>query len=241
MASEKRIYFTYAFLRQDGSPYYIGKGCGSRHLKKSGRSVPPPRDTTRILILKRNLTESEAFNHEKYMIFVYGRKNNNTGILHNRTDGGEGCSGTIYSEESRRVMSQKRKNRVTKQSTRDKLSLAMARREPASAETRQKLSRSLKGKEKSQEHCQALSEARKQNWLDPLYRQKVVESLRQRYKDNPLTDKDVQQRVEACKGKKWFWNPETGHTVRLNPDDLLPEGYTPGRKTFKRGKKHGKG
>ena len=91
-------YYTYAYLREDGTPYYIGKGKGNRAYKKHWRSKskggffsPPERD--RILILKRNLTNDQANQHEIYMISVLGRKDNNTGILRNLTDGGEGALG----------------------------------------------------------------------------------------------------------------------------------------------------
>jgi DNA invertase Pin-like site-specific DNA recombinase len=52
-----------------------------------------PKDRNRVLILKRNLTEEEAFRHEIYMIAVFGRKDIGTGILGNKSDGGEGPSG----------------------------------------------------------------------------------------------------------------------------------------------------
>jgi len=94
-------YYTYAYLRKDGTPYYIGKGKGNRAYSTSGRKVKiPPKE--RILFLKRNLTEVEAFKHEIYMIALYGRKDLGTGILYNFTDGGEGQSGFVCKEEKRR-------------------------------------------------------------------------------------------------------------------------------------------
>jgi hypothetical protein len=103
------VYYTYAYLREDRSPYYIGKGKGKRVYEKCGRTIKPPKDKSRILILKQNLTEAEAFRHEVYMIAVYGRKDLGTGILHNRTNGGEGGSGRIVSEETRRKLSESTK------------------------------------------------------------------------------------------------------------------------------------
>ena len=86
-------YYTYAYLRIDKTPYYIGKGRGKRIFDRSNRrSCPVPKDKKRIIFLKQNLTEEEAFRHEKYMIFVFGRKDLKTGILRNLTDGGEGFS-----------------------------------------------------------------------------------------------------------------------------------------------------
>jgi len=99
-------YYTYAYLREDGTPYYIGKGKDDRAYKKGRGQIKPPKDKTRIIFLKQNLTEEEAFGHEKYMIAVFGRKDLGNGILRNRTDGGEGASKVIRSEETRKKMSE---------------------------------------------------------------------------------------------------------------------------------------
>jgi hypothetical protein len=86
-----QFYYTYAYLREDRTPYYIGKGKGNR-VYETHRRVKPPKDKSRIIFLKQNLTEEEAFKHEIYMIALFGRKDNGTGILRNLTDGGEGVS-----------------------------------------------------------------------------------------------------------------------------------------------------
>jgi hypothetical protein len=99
-------YYTYAYLREDGTPYYIGKGKDDRAYKKGRGQIKPPKDKNRIIFLKQNLTEEEAFRHEKYMISIFGRKDLGNGILRNRTDGGEGASNVIRSEETRKKMSE---------------------------------------------------------------------------------------------------------------------------------------
>jgi hypothetical protein len=98
-------YYTYAYLREDKTPYYIGKGRGNRAYDK-GRTIKPPKDKSRIIFLKKNLTEVEAFKHEIYMIFVFGRKDLGTGILRNLTNGGEGSSGAVVSEETKKKLSE---------------------------------------------------------------------------------------------------------------------------------------
>ena len=104
MVNPNRFY-TYAYLREDKTPYYIGKGVKSRlYAKNHGRIPIPPKD--RIIFLKKNLAEKEAFDHEKYMIAVFGRKDLGTGILLNRTDGGERSTGNKHSEKSKKIISE---------------------------------------------------------------------------------------------------------------------------------------
>lgn len=98
------IYYVYQYLRTDNTPYYIGKGCRKRAWCKK-RTFPPPTDKSRIVIVAHTLSESEAFLLEKKLIKVYGRKDLRTGILHNKTDGGEGASGFIQPKEANLVRS----------------------------------------------------------------------------------------------------------------------------------------
>lgn len=81
-------YYTYAYLTDKGAPYYIGKGCGNRLYDHRGKNANPPKNKSKIIKLKQNLTEEEAFRHEIYMIAVFGKKCDGTGILMNVADGG---------------------------------------------------------------------------------------------------------------------------------------------------------
>ena len=63
-----------------------------------------PKDPSRIILLKKNLSEWEAWRHEIYMISVFGRKDLGTGILRNRTNGGEGSSGLKLTDKHKRIL-----------------------------------------------------------------------------------------------------------------------------------------
>jgi hypothetical protein len=166
MVNPNRFY-TYAYLRNDRTPYYIGKGSGNRINDKTARPCGKPKDKSRIIFLKQNLTEEEAFQHEKYMIAVFGRKDLGTGILYNKTDGGEGVSGRIQSDETRKKISDsnKGKRRGKKHSEESKRKISEARKgKPRSEETKRKMSESTKGrkgKPHSEETKRKISERKK--------------------------------------------------------------------------------
>jgi hypothetical protein len=115
-------FYTYAYLRTDGTPYYIGKGRGDRAFnvyshRKNGVHVPL--DRSRILFLKTGLTDEESLRHEIYLVFVLGRKDLGNGILRNRTHGGDGASGAIRTEEHKeRVRGQNNGNSRTNRAKR---------------------------------------------------------------------------------------------------------------------------
>jgi predicted XRE-type DNA-binding protein len=95
-----KAYYTYLWLRNDGTPYYVGKGHGNRAFtgRRNAGQLPPPKSSELILVQEYS-SEIDALVAEVFLISYYGRKDKGTGVLRNMTDGGDGTSGIIHSEE----------------------------------------------------------------------------------------------------------------------------------------------
>ena len=138
-------FYVYAYLREDGTPYYIGKGKGIRAWAHARRErIHGPGDQSRIEIISHCLTEDHAHLLEIQLISEYGRRDNNTGILHNITSGGEGQRGRIVSQLTRERLSKSLKGKVQSAEHRKKNSLANTGK-PKSKQAIQKRKESIKG------------------------------------------------------------------------------------------------
>ena len=134
----KAKFYTYVHRKAStGDVFYVGKGSGKRFAATHDRS-----SYWRSIVAKHGITievvayffdEAAAFDHERLLIAEY----RSGGIkLCNLTDGGEGASGKVMSEEAKRLISLANKGR---------------KREPFSESTRAKMSQAHKGKKQSAE------------------------------------------------------------------------------------------
>lgn len=157
-------FYVYVHYRLDNnSPFYVGKGRGNRAYKTHGRSEYWRRVSNKYGFLPEiifdNLSEEEAFQVEKDCIlelrdFGYG--------LVNMTNGGEGTSGLVLSNETREKISKAHTGR--KRSKEEIEKSAKARRGlKKSASQIAALRQRMLGNTFSEETLKKLSDYRKEN------------------------------------------------------------------------------
>ena len=133
-----QIYYTYIYYdpSRNNEPIYVGKGKDHRawdHLKTKSKKNTPI--LNRIRFMKRNnivpiiglysgIDEELSHLLEEELIAKFGRKDLGKGPLLNLTNGGEGGSGSIRSEETRRKIGVANigKDRTHSQETKNKIS-----------------------------------------------------------------------------------------------------------------------
>ena len=176
-------FYVYHYLREDGSPYYVGKGIGNRcYDKRHGVNIPP--DRSKIILVKTNLTEQEAFQLEKSEILKFGRKDNQTGILRNKTNGGEGASGSIKTANQKQIIGDFHRGKTLSEETRKKVGLSSLGRKhpPRTKEFKDNLSKINTGKIMSEEAKNKISKARSGKTLSEEHRRKISQS-RKKYNE----------------------------------------------------------
>jgi hypothetical protein len=166
------IFYTYLWLRENGTPYYVGKGKGRRAFRRGS-----PKDITRVLV-QLHPSEQDAFFAEIFFIAYYGRIDQGTGILRNRTNGGDGTSGAIYTEERRDKMRIAGFGRIHSEDTKRRIGLASIGRY-FSDEARHKMSEGNKGipKPKSEETRKKISATLTGRLLPEETKRKISETL----------------------------------------------------------------
>jgi len=181
-------YYVYQYVREDQTPYYIGKGKDDRawksHRRSNGAEIKP-KDTTRIQLLTEDLTEQEAWDLEIELIAKYGLKSAG-GILVNMTSGGEGGS---PSQELREHWSKVKKG---------------IPKPPRTEEHKKNLSESCKGvpKPRTREHQDAWTVASTANWADNTERKKQVSAMGKANKGRKHTPEALEKKRVAMKA---YW------------------------------------
>lgn len=126
-------FYTYAYLREDGRPYYVGKGKGTRAWDRHGalgKYWMPPADD-RVLILKWGLEQQQAFDHEIYLIAVYGNFWAGGWLNKNFDEGGLGATGSRHSEEFKQRQRERGLGRRHTAEAKAKMKASAALRDPA--------------------------------------------------------------------------------------------------------------
>jgi NUMOD3 motif len=118
-------FYVYALFRENGVPFYIGKGQGDRWLAHECQARTTKRRDPRCSIIRRmqsvglnipkvklheGLTEAAACAYEIALIAAIGR--GEAGPLVNLTDGGEGKSGWTTSPETRAKIGAANRGRI---------------------------------------------------------------------------------------------------------------------------------
>lgn len=152
-------FYVYAYLRVDGTPYYIGKGKDTRafiqHKKADHTGISTPKDTTKIVIVEHMLSDIGALAIERRLIAWYGRKDLGTGILRNKTDGGDGSAGAVRTDSAKLAIGKASKVGRKRTHTDESKKLVSIQHlgKSVSSETRQKIKNATKGKPKPMVVC----------------------------------------------------------------------------------------
>lgn len=162
----------YTYLYEDpktGVLRYVGKGDAHRpasHLKKSSnrqlhnllqKRISEGYNPRPILIEAATPQSSAAM--EIFWIAVIGREDLGLGSLFNKTNGGEGVSGKVFTEDERKMLSKLRTEEHRNRSERTKSRYSQVRTAIAAARTEeQKLELNKKIAESTKQGIQALSE-----------------------------------------------------------------------------------
>ena len=196
-------FYVYAHCKQDGSPYYIGKGRRDRYLETRGRSnfwrKCADKHGINPIFIAKNLTEQEAYSFEKILVEKLGKRTDATGILVNIVDGGRGVIGLKHSDESKAVMSIKHTGKKLSAEHRKKMSDTqfIVQNDPQvkarlvairnTDEFKKQAAEKAAAKWADPDHRAKMAEIKRKQWADPTYRQSMMTAR-----------KDAAERRAAC-------------------------------------------
>lgn len=190
-------FYVYVYFRPwNGQPCYVGKGKGSRWLYHAKRGVSHynanlARVMTKaarlglevpIIKVRENLSEADAFETEAALIAAIGRKPDG-GPLVNLTDGGEGSSGLVYTDDQLQHMRRSQKTRWENPESHKKLKSYFSEMTPEEKAARAK----------------KISERTREAMKNPAVKQKISDALTGRVHDEErcaLTSRTVRAAYE---------------------------------------------
>ena len=172
-------FYVYAYLREDGTPYYIGKGSGWRMHQSHGYLNLPP-DKSRRVKLRERLTDEESQEYEKELIAKYGRKGfDEGGILRNITKGGDSGRVKYHTEEEAKEAQRKKQPEYIKRWIENK-----------GIEHARKISRDSKRKT-YHIHKEKLGEKSKKDWIKLKNNPEKIEKYYAKCRENYHRDKNI--------------------------------------------------
>jgi len=174
-------FYVYQYIREDGSPFYIGKGSKNRINESHSPWIQVPSVKYREII-KDNLTELEAFDLELLLIKKYGRQIDG-GLLENKKiSRWVAQAGWTHSDEAKEKISKANSGKVRT--------------------TEQK--KNYKGT-KSVEHANKVKKAVQELWNDPEYKAQRLAKIKEKpfaHKGKPWSSlrREAQMKKQINKG-----------------------------------------
>jgi hypothetical protein len=223
-------FYVYVLHRPDGTPFYVG--CGAAYLGRRVQRIAMHEAEARDPVLMshkfaviRNIWRDGASVHysidswhlsrepmierEILLIAEYGRIQLGTGLLVNRTDGGDGGTGQRMDDAARRKMSEWRKGRTPSEKTNERRRQAMIPRKAEqsarqrdnwlNSEYRSRVQANMVGHIASTEAREKLSATSKSTWADPAIREKRTSAIR-------AVMNTPEWRAERSRIAKQLWN-----------------------------------
>jgi hypothetical protein len=230
--------FKYDEFSFDFEPFYVGKGkeeryiqhllnaCKDENRKKNSRLFSKIRKIKltidpKIIKIKDCLTEKQAFDLEKKIIDLIGRKNIG-GPLFNIAPGGEGTS--KVSQITRDKLATKSKNHRHSEKTKDKMS------KMKKGKTYEEIYKD--GESKRKNHSEQMM-GKNNPFFGKDFSDETKEKMRKTKEETfkNMTAEERKQKMGQSRGKKLYRNNKTNEIKMLLSKDVTSD-WTPAKRTF---------
>jgi hypothetical protein len=208
--------YVYIWKRDDGTPFYVGLGRNDRY-KSLRRRNPHVLNVVNkmggIENVAKEIIEVGSWELgcqlEIELIARFGRTDLKTGILTNKTGGGEGTINKIVSERTRLAVSKANKTRLWTEAAKKSISEKIKARE-VTKETREKLSTLFKGKHRPAHVLEAMKKGAteavaegRHSWINTdRHKKHFKEVVQEKAKEWHASEEGVEFHKEIAK-KSW--------------------------------------